>query len=127
MPSTAETLIFGPVNERTSTQYTATLRDETGAVVPDTSLSSLLLTLYVPDANLTIVNGRDSQNVLNANGVTVDASGVLTWTLTPDDTAILDDALEVEQHIALLTYTWGINKAARHRFVVLVRNLAKVS
>jgi hypothetical protein len=45
--------------------------------IPGSTLTTLTLTLYCEDADLTIVNSRDSQNVLQTNGVTVDEFGAL--------------------------------------------------
>ena len=58
------------VRENQTVAYTATLQDELGNPLPATSLTTLVLTLYDITSN-TIINTRDHQNVLNANGVIV--------------------------------------------------------
>lgn len=127
MPSPiAETQFFGPLNERTTALYTATLIDETGAPLPASLLQAATLTFYVPDGPQTIINSRSGQDVLNANGVVIDEDGLVTWTLAPADTAILDATLETEQHIALFHFAWGGNKEAYHEVVFVIRNLSKV-
>ena len=115
------------VTEKTSVQYTATLKDETGAAVPLAALGTLTLTLYNVSSGA-ILNGRNAQNVLNANGVTVHAtSGLLTWTLDPLDSPILDDTLNEELHRALFRATWSTTKGANWEVDFLVNNLAKVT
>jgi hypothetical protein len=116
-----------PLNEKTSSEITGQLQDETGAGVPAASLTSFTLTLY--DLNTgQILNSRNAQNVLNANGVTVDSNGNVVWTLSPADNAIVTDALGVETHIALFQWTWaGGLKGANVEVAIPVRNLAKVS
>jgi hypothetical protein len=118
--------ILGPVNERTSARYTATLTDETGAGIDGAALDSATLTYY--DAlTLAVINSRSAQNVKNANGVTISALGALVWVLAPADTAILGTAA-MEDHVALFTFTWGGGgaKACTHDVTVRVRNLQLV-
>jgi hypothetical protein len=116
---------FGPINERTSARYTATLTDETGAAIDGTALDAATLTFY-DQATGTVINSRSAQNVKNTNGVTISAAGELVWTLVPADNAILGtDAMET--HIALFLFTWGGAgvKACPHQVGIRVRNLAK--
>lgn len=129
MPSPlATTEVFGPLNEKTTSQYTATIVDEAGVAVPLAQITAATLTLYATDANQTIVNSRDNQNVLNTNGVTIHAtSGLLTWTIATLDTAILDNTLSIEKHVALFTISWGTGKTLRHEIALLIRNLSKVT
>jgi hypothetical protein len=93
------------VTEHSTASYSCTLLDHTNQPIPGPALSSLTLTLYdrVSDA---VLNGRDNQDVLNANDVTVDGNGVLTWLLQPADTAMHDSTLGSEVHVALFTITW---------------------
>jgi hypothetical protein len=45
--------------------------------------------------------------VFNANDVTVDAAGLVTWEMQPEDNAILNqDRTTVETHVALFTFAW---------------------
>lgn len=130
MPSTLDAVdrpVYS-VLERTTPAFTATLVGDDGVTpVPGSTLSTLTLTLYCEDADLTIVNARDAQNVLQANGVTVDEAGLLTWVLSAADLAILHDALPFERHIALFQWTWPTSKAGKFECVFSIRNLAKVS
>lgn len=115
------------VPEQTSALYTATLVDETGAVVPGTSLLTLTLTLYDKTTG-GILNSRNAQNVLNANGVTIDANGLVSWTIAPADSLIITNTNDVETHIALFQATWGGGaKALKFEVTLLVKNLGMVT
>lgn len=116
-----------PFLEKTSGQMTGTLTDETGAVVPAASLTTLTLTLF-DLASGTILNSRDAQNVLNTNNVTVSALGVLVWTIQPADNAIVNDNLARETHRALFQWTWSAGaKSGKGYQDLVVENLAKVT
>lgn len=113
---------FDPVNELTTARYTASLVDETGAVVPASSLSALTLLLY-DKATGTVLNGRNNQNVLNTNGVTVDENGNLVWILSPPDNTIVTTTEPHEVHVAVFTGHWGAGKEVTHDIAITVRNL----
>ncbi len=112
------------VLEATTARYLATLQDEAGTPIPGSSLATLTLTLY-DRASGEIINGRNAQNVKNANGVTIGEDGALVWTMTPADTAILGSGTQ-EAHVALFAWTWGGGKTGRHEVTLLVTNLTKV-
>ena len=92
----------------TSAQYVGQIYDPSlyPLGVPASALTSLTLTLY-DQVTGAVINSRSGQNVLNANGVTVDASGNLAWTLSPLDSPILTAELAIETHIALFQATWN--------------------
>ena len=113
------------VNEKTTARYTAQIVDELNVGIPAASLSTLTLTLYGVVSG-TILNSRNAQNVLNANGVTVDSSGNLVWTMAPADNAILGTQA-LETHAALFVWTWAGTKEGRHEVIILVDNLQKVT
>lgn len=114
------------INELTSASYTTTLKDETGAVIPAASLTALTLSLYEANGGAT-VNSRSNQNVLNANNVTVDSNGLLTWAIQPADTAIIDGTKAVEPHIAVFRATWASGaKSCVHQFELDVTNIQTV-
>ncbi len=117
---------LGPVNERTSARYTATLEDETGAVVPASALLTLTLTVYDVETG-TKINSRDSQNVLNTNGVSISEAGALVWTLEPADNIIVSTALLNEKHRALFRATWGSGRGLTHEVDVWVKNVGLVT
>ena len=64
--------------ERSSARYTAILKDEAGVLIPVANINTLTLTLFnLKDES--IINTRSSQDVKNANNVTIDSNGLLTW------------------------------------------------
>lgn len=102
-----------------------TLRDNDGAVIPVASLSTLTMTLRDAKSG-SIVNSRSAQDVLNTNGVTVDSSGALVWTIAVADTTLLDSSLESEEHVAefLFVTTGGLKGKIVHRlYCTALRNL----
>jgi len=114
------------VREKTTRRYTAVLKDETGAAVGSGSLSSLKLTLY-NKVDGAIINTRNQQNVLNLNGVTIDASGNLTWTMDPADNPIIDTTLSYEEHVALFEIGWAADaKKNNHEVIIRVENVNKI-
>ena len=118
------------VLERTTPRYTARLVDDQNVALPAASLLTLRLTLYVITSTgaVTPVNGRDDQDVLNVNNVTINASGDLVWSVQIADTTLVED-LPFERHIALWEWTWTTaagTRAGKHELVLVIRNLASV-
>ncbi len=117
----------GIVSEKSTPDITAVIVDATGNPVPAGSLASLTLTYYsISDPSNPIINTRNSQNVLNANNVTVDASGNLRWSLQPADTAILDPTIpvgSVERHQALFIFTYSNTDGLRTGEVLIDRSI----
>jgi hypothetical protein len=113
------------LTERTSAQYKAQLQDPTGAGVPASTLLTLALTLY-DLATGTVINGRSQQNVLNANNVTVDASGNLVWAIQGADNSIVTASLAIETHIALFEASWATGEC-KHEVSLPVRNVNRVT
>ncbi len=113
------------IAERTTPVIEALVDDGTGVGIPASSLVTLILTLYRA-SDLTIINSRNQQNVLNQNGVTVDGSGNLAWTMSAADNVVLGSDDE-EPHVALVEWTWGSGRAGKHELLLIVRNLALVS
>lgn len=94
--------------------------------LPNGTLSSLRFTLYADDESHTIINNRDALNVLNANGGVIEGDGRFVMTLSPADNPILNDALDVERHIARFDWGWGVGKVGRYDLVLVVRNQVRV-
>lgn len=116
----------GRVNEANTALYTAQLVDENGADVSLSDISALTITLY-DKLTGTILNGRDGQNALNANGVTVSLTGAVSWILQPADNVIVSTNLDSELHIALFQGVYGSgNKDVKHEFAFRVVNLNRV-
>jgi hypothetical protein len=116
------------IDEKASGQYTATIVGNDGVTpLPGGTLLTLVLTLYAikQDGTDGIVNARNAQNVLNANNVTVDAAGLITWLIQSADTALVE-AIPFERHIALFEWTWAAG-VGKHEVILNVRNLRRVT
>lgn len=114
------------INEKATGSYTATIVGNDGVTpLPGSSLTTLVLSLYAIKADGSDSLIRTSQNVLNANNVTVSAGGLLTWLIQVADTTLIE-AIPFERHIALFEWTWPVG-AGKHEVVLVVRNLHRVS
>ncbi len=120
------------VNEQSSRTVSFLLKDNTNTVVPLSSLMTLTLTLYdlmtyVPGASpvVGILNSRDAQDVKNANNVTVHAtSGLVTWSMQPDDNIIVTARRQVERHRAEFRFVVG-SAELDYQMEIEVLNLRK--
>lgn len=89
----------------TTPVFTALIRDHDGTAIPLAALDTLTLTVWARPSNQTI---RDGENVKNAGGVTVHAtSGLVTWTLTPADTALTDPDPNVDSEQRVYRFDWA--------------------
>jgi len=122
------TLIEEEILEGTTPVFTAVVRDEYGQPLGPGALDSLTLTYYcLTDPGKSVINGRDHQNVLNANGVTLDSQGQLTWTLSPEDTQVLNPLWPRQRNRAVFEWTWnGGAGNGKHVVDLIIRNLAHV-
>lgn len=115
---------IGPVPKETSFKYTGILYDDSvpPVVIPAASITTLVMTLR--DVNTRApINGRDKQNILNTNGVTVDSSGNLAWEATPADSPIVGVVKNggTEQHEAQIVWTWNSGaKQGAHKILISV-------
>ena len=115
------------IDESTTAVYTATIKDENGVPIPLAQITALTLTLF-NTKSMSIINTRDDQNVLNANGVVIHpTSGLLTWNISPEDTVIENDVMTLEARVAQFIWTYGAGKRGSHERVFYIRNLEKVS
>ena len=124
MPLTTQERI---VRERSTALYGAVIQDETGEVIPASTLTTLTLTLY-DLATAAVINSRSSQNVLNANNVTVSSGGVLVWTMQAADNNIIGRTPidSYENHRALFEWTWSSGaRAGSHEVIIEVLNIGK--
>lgn len=116
------------VLERTTPRYYATLVDNTTGqqVLSAANLTTITLTLYDKKTG-NILNGRNKQNVLNTNNVTIDSAGQLVWELQPADLAIVNTNNTNESHIALFEWSWSQGtKFGKREVDVAIRNLTNV-
>lgn len=99
------------------------LVDENANDIDPTTVTAMTLTLY-DVATQAIVNGVDHANILNAGRGLLNSEGVLYMSLLPADNVILDPALNNEQHVALVEWTYaGGQKKASHEVVFFVRRV----
>lgn len=115
--------------ERTSALLEFTLTDEDGAnsAVVAAQVTAMTLTYYDEETGQ-IINNRDLQSVLDLNNVALDDStGVVTWSMQPDDSIIVDARKSSERHVASFSWTWGAGKINRYDVSFLVLNINKVS
>jgi hypothetical protein len=112
-------------DEGVAHRYTASLVDPDDAAIGAANLVTLTITLYDEKTN-EIINSRNEQNALNANGVTVAdgaAGTVLTWQAEAADMPIVDDTLDSEVHIARFAFTYGPNAIpGAHEVAIRVKN-----
>lgn len=123
--------VVADAGEQKSGTYRAMLRDENGQPIGALVLVSLTLSLY-DLRTLTTINSRGpGQSVLNANQVTLDALGTLTWTWLPADMTILNPNLQVEEHVALFEAKWfdvNVNpRQANHEVHFLVNRIPQLT
>ncbi len=113
------------VPEKKTSLLTLALTDETDAVLTG-GVTTCTLTLY-DKATRSIINSRNAQTILNANGGAI-AAGVLTLTLSDQDNAMVYSAADTEEHVALIEWTWnaGTKKGVKE-ITFTVINLEKVT
>ena len=111
------------IEEQSSSTYRGTLKDDAGTLVP--SLDSLTLTLWDEESG-NVVNARNGQDILNANGGSFN-SGLLTFAVTPPDTTIVDATKEMEFRRMTLTFVWNAGLGQKtHAVRFPVRNLRMI-
>jgi hypothetical protein len=105
-----------PVYEYTTGRYTAKLVDEGNEPIPVGSINSISLSLRDAESE-DVINGRDLQDVLNNNGVSIDSEGNLIWTFSPSDQPRFHTERHTEIHIADWVVIWSAaTKQIKHRF-----------
>ena len=142
-PNAATAIVEIEVNEDSSFPLTAQLKDTDGTDLDLTDIDTITLTLFLTRGGtafpaLTIINGRDEENIKNANDVTISATGLVTWAVQPEDTEIINDEIEVcdvvqkmerEVHRALFEWTKTVGaggEQGKKRVDLIVCNLLEV-
>lgn len=122
------TLFAATVPEKGNATFTATLKDDTGTVIPGSALTTLVCTLYDRSSGVTL-NNRNAQSILGLNGGSVSSpGGVLTLQLLSADNVLQSQDITEETHIALIEGTYNAGaKALKHELVFVVVNLTKVT
>lgn len=99
-------------------RMTGTLKDATGTVIPKSAVSTITLTLTDAGSG-SVVNSRNAQNALDANGCTLDtSSGAFAWSIAAADTTLVDATSDAEEHTADFTVTGSFTGSPlkfRHR------------
>lgn len=99
-----------------------------GEPIAATSLSAFRLTMR-QDYTHQIIGERDGQSILNENGGTVDEAGNFTWLIMPEDTQLLNRALEEEPHRCYLEWehlsAGQIKRNAAEFILLVIRSGAK--
>ncbi len=113
------------VPERTRGDYAFTLRDRGGEAVPASALTTATLKLYLTapaGAPVITVNGRNNQNILNMNDVTIGVDGRVVWDIQSNDMMIIDGASFFEPRIGVFEFIWPEGHVL-HEVVFNVRNV----
>ena len=121
------------VNEKGTAVFTASLVDTSSDGVGYGTLTGLTLTLYDKDTGV-FLNGRNAQDVLSGDGastnnVVVSSSGLVTWTMQPEDNRIVSGCLPpgaAETHVALFQWKWGTTSEGSAEAEFSVVNRANV-
>jgi hypothetical protein len=99
-------------NEEQSGTFTGVLLDNLGSPMGSADISTFTIT--ITDLNTReVINGRFKQNALNANDITLDTQGNVTWNIQPEDNIIVNESSSpgtIERHEVLLEWTWGTSK-----------------
>ncbi len=116
------------INELNSACVQWDIVDEHGDPVPLGNVASFTVTLY-DDLTNTIINSRDDQDILNANGGTYGTlDGHVGFDFSSDDNPILGtwQRGRRESHTALFELRWGPTGYWSGEVRLLVGNLTRV-
>lgn len=117
------------MDESSTGTYTSTLQDEDGNAIVLTDVDSMTMTLIEESGGSTI-NSRSAQDILNTNDVTFHAtSGLLTWDIQVEDTALQLSTTAVEskeRHLAVITIVWSTTKRMHREILLRCLNLNNV-
>lgn len=121
--------------ERTSAQYTVTLKDDAGAAIQKASVTNFKVTLFnLDDDAQTVINSRDAQEQATAfsGQVTMHAtSGLVTFAMLPADNPIVglapNKAVRYERHRLVFDVTVTGGKRLVFQEEIMVENTEKVT
>lgn len=121
-----QTLSHPVIGERTTCTIALQLTDAADNDLELDDISTVTLTLYERTTG-SVLNGRSGDDIKNAGGGTIDASGALSLELSDDDNALLSQDSVSEWHVALITWTWASGtKTGRKEVAFQVANQTKV-
>ena len=95
-------------DEGESTQITAAIKDFTGKRLDVDAIKTLTATL-IDERSQGVINGRQDQNILNANGGTLTQTtdgAELKLVLGPADNPVISASSAVEDHLLTVEWTW---------------------
>lgn len=142
-PNLATAIPEFDVMEDSAFELTAQLKDTDDSDLALVDIETITLTLFLTrDGDTspagTIINSRDAEDIKNTNEVTIGATGILTWDVQPEDTAIINDEITVcdivqinkrEVHRALFEWTKTVaagGEQGKKRVDFIVFNLTEV-
>lgn len=92
------------VDQGESIVLAATFYDPDGNQFNKAALSAVTVTLL--DEDNEVINSREDQNVIDANGGTLATDGSFELALTPADNPIVDETNAQEEHTLILKWQW---------------------
>lgn len=95
-----------PVFERSPVLLTLQLTTDRDEALVKAQLLTVTATLYDKRLPAVFINGRDAQDILDANGGTVGTDGTLSLVLGEDDNVLTSQEHRKEDHVLLLQWTW---------------------
>ena len=111
--------------ELTTAIYTATLQNGAGVPIVKANIVSAQLTLKDVDTG-EVINSRLNQNIIDDNNVTIhDTSGLLTWTIQPEDNVLINPARQSETHRAVFDIVYSSTQRLRYELYLQVRNITE--
>lgn len=115
-----------PINEGSTARYACVLTTVAGVAIDSGAISAITATLRDVQTDA-IVNSRDAQSVLNANGGALSTGGAFALILTPADTIQATGntrTLQARRLTLEVTYDSGV---ITHEVTFYVRALADIS
>lgn len=116
-----------PVAEQTTHVVTIEMLDAQGDPVEASSIDSIEVTLTA-EPSCVVINHRQKQNALNANGFTV-TDGEIVWQVSVEDTTIVGSTRpgQTELHKLTMTIVWDNgDQTAQVEILLPVINLRHV-
>lgn len=112
-----------PVPEQSTSQYACSFLDHTGAAIVGTAVTAIVATLRPVGGD--VINARNAQDVLDANGGTLTVGGAFSLVLSSLDT-IAVGALPLQERVLTLEVDYDTGKIT-HEVHFFVRQLDDVS
>lgn len=120
-----------PVQAGESCDVVVTFKGMNGVAIAKASLATLTATLF-DTTTKAVINSRNAQNVLDANGGAVASDGTLTLRLQAADAVIVGtvEVGDTEEHTLRLTWTWSdgvLTRTGMQEWAILVEQIATAS